>query len=126
MNNKSEPREYKDWRKDPWDRKEDAAYTFGYHFVKYCLDQAIESLPNDLKHEDKEKAVGAIHIGFHNVMDLFEGFWKLESGPENFVEYHLHVVAKNKDHDEIERINLSSGLDLPIGFWKWVKDREFR
>ena len=126
MENKSEPREYKDWRPGLWDRKGDAAYTFGYHFIKYCCDQAVDNLPNDMKIEDKEKAIDSIHIALHNVMDLVEGFWKLESGKDNYVEYHLQVVVKDKDHSEIEKISIAPGLDLPIGFWKWVKDREYR
>ncbi|MGB8191387.1 MAG: hypothetical protein WCF67_05680 [Chitinophagaceae bacterium] len=126
MENKSEPREYKDWRTGKWDRREDAAYTFGYHFIKYCRDQAVDSLPNDMNAEDREKSVEAIHIALHNVLDLVEGFWKLESGKDHFVEYHLQVVAIDKENKEIERISISPGLDLPIGFWKWAKDGEYR
>jgi len=124
--NKSEPREYKDWRKELWDRREDAAYTFGYHFIRYCRDQAVDNLPKDMNPDDREKAIESIHIALHNVMDLVEGFWKLESGENNYIEYHLQVVAKDKDHNEIERVNIAPGLDLPIGFWKWAKDGEYR
>jgi hypothetical protein len=126
MENKSEPREYKDWRKGLWDRKEDAAYTFGYHFIKYCRDQAVDNLPKEMNPDDREKAIESIHIALHNVMDLVEGFWKLESGENHYVEYHLQVVAKDKDHNEIERVNIAPGLDLPIGFWKWAKSGEYR
>jgi hypothetical protein len=126
MEDKSKPREYKEWRPGLWDRREDAANTFGYHFIKYARDQAVNRLPVAMKSEDKEKAIEAIHIALHNVMDLVEGFWKLESGKEHFVEYHLQVVVKDKSHNEIESINIAPGLDLPIGFWKWAKDGEYK
>ena len=53
MNNKSLPREYNDWRTNLLGRKEDAAYTFGYHLIKHCRNEAIESLPNDMTDENR-------------------------------------------------------------------------
>jgi hypothetical protein len=79
-----------------------------------------------MKSQDKDKAIEAIHIALHNVMDLVEGFWRLESGRDNYVEYQLQVIVKDKSHNEIERVDIAAGLDLPIGFWKWAKDGEFR
>ena len=126
MEDKLEPRDYPAWRSEVTAREEDAANTFGYHLIKYCRDQAVKSLPHEMKSADKEKAVEAIHIALHNVMDLVEGFWKLESGKDNYVEYHLQVVVKDKEQKEIERLCIAPGLDLPIGFWQWAKHGEYR
>ena len=126
MDDKSLPREYNDWRTDLWGRKEDAAYTFGYHLIKHCRNEAIESLPNDMTNENREKAIEAINTALHNVMDMIEGFWKLESGENHSIEYIIQVLIKDKSNTEIEKIDIASGLDLPIGFWKWTNDGEFR
>ena len=74
---------------------------------------------------DREKAVEAIHPALHNVMDLIEGFWKLESGKVHSVEYILQVLIRDKGRNEVERIDIAPGLDLPIGFLKWAQDGEF-
>lgn len=126
MDNISEPKEFDNWRTELWGRKEDAAYTFGHHLIKLCRDQAIAGLPNNMNLNDREKAVEAVHIALHNVMDLLEGFWKLKSGNEHSVEYILQVLIRDKENKEVERIDISPGLDLPIGFWKWANDGEFR
>lgn len=126
MEKKSEPRDYNDWRSEAWDRKEDAAHTFGYHLIKYCRDKAVANLPVEMKAGDKEKAIESIHVALHNVMDLIEGYWKLETGKDKCIEYNLQVVVKDKEHNEIERIDIAPGLDLPIGFWIWARDGEYR
>jgi hypothetical protein len=126
MDNKSTPREYENWREGLWDRKEDAAYTFGKHLIRYCRDKAVEILPADMNANDREKAVEAIHIALHNVMDLVEGYWILEAGHEHTVEYIIQVLIKDKEGKDVERIDIAPGLDLPIGFWKWAQDGEFR
>ena len=126
MDTNSTPREFSFWRTDRFERQEDAAYTFGYHLMKHCRDHAVNSLPAEMRPDDKQKAVEAVHIALHNLMDLLEGFWKLESGSEHSVEYVLQVLVRDKERKEIERVDITSGLDLPIGFWKWALDGEFR
>ena len=66
--------------------------------------------------------------GGHNVMDLLEGFWRTEAGPNHTAEFALSVCVKDASQDGKvgERINISPCLlDLPIGYWKW-KDAERR
>lgn len=127
MTDNSTPRQYPDWQSDIYDRRDDAAYTFGYHLIKHCRTEAINSLPKDLNADQHEKAVKAVDIALHNVMDMLEGFWPLPSGDKHNVEYELQVVVKDNDKKEVERISISPALmDLPIGYWKWSQDNEFR
>jgi hypothetical protein len=127
MEDKSQPRLYHEWRNEAFDREEDAAYTFGKHFIKYCRDEVVNKLSKDATENELKKITEAINTSLHNVMDLFEGYWKLKSGDDYSIEYVLQVVVKNKDGKELEKVILSpSKLDLPIGFWKWAVDGEFR
>ncbi len=125
MQDNKKPREFENWRTYIWDRKEDAANTFGYHLTQLCRNKAIENLPVNMTNVDKEKAIESIDIALHNIMDLLEGFWKLESGNKYSIEYLLQVVVKDKHNLELERLAINPGLDLPIGFWKWVKEDNF-
>jgi hypothetical protein len=70
--------------------------------------------------------IEAINIALHNVMDMIEGFWKLESGNNHTVENILQVLIRDKNNAKIEKIDIAPGLDLPIGFWKWANNGEFR
>lgn len=127
MADKSTPREYPDWQKDVYARRDDAAYTFGYHLIKHCRTEALGALPEDLTADQKEKAIEAIDVALHNAMDMLEGFWVLRSGEKHTVEYNLEVVVKDMHHNEIEKTNIApAGMDLPIGYWKWARDNEFR
>lgn len=127
MMDNSTPRQYPDWLSDTNGRRDDAAYTFGFHLIKYCRTEAINALPKDLTQDQNEKAIYAIDIALHNVMDMLEGFWVLNSGEKHRVEYNLNVVVKDLDHKEIEKISIApAGIDLPIGYWKWLQDNEFR
>jgi hypothetical protein len=127
MTDNSTPRQYPEWKKDIYDRRDDAAYTFGYHLIKHCRTEAINSLPADLTADQNEKAIKAVDIALHNVMDMLEGYWPLPSGDKHSVEYELQVVVKDNDNKELERISISPALmDLPIGYWKWAQDNEFR
>jgi hypothetical protein len=126
MKDISIPRTYPNWRKDKSEHEEDAAYTFGYHLIKHCRTEAVKVLPTDLTAEQKEKAINAIDISLHNVMDLLEGFWQLDAGENHRINYALHLVVKDDSDNEVERIAISPAkLDLPIGYWKWV-DNEFQ
>ena len=127
MTDNSTPRQYPDWQKDFYERRDAAAYTFGFHLIKHCRTEAINALPKDLNTEQNEKAINAIDVALHNGMDMLEGFWVLNSGDKQRVEYNLNVIVKDLDHKELEKISISPGeMDLPIGYWKWAHDNEFR
>jgi len=124
---KTPPAEYPAWRTDPTDRAEDAAYTFGYYLVRHCRDEAIASLPSVASPEARATAEGAVDLALHNVMDMLEGFWPLQSGESHSVEYVLQVLVRDTAGNAVENIELSPAkLDLPIGYWKWARDGEFR
>lgn len=127
MEDNATPKPYFEWRTNSFDRAEDAAYTFGYHLINHCRKAGIETLPKDLNVLQREKAIEAIDISLHNVLDLFEGFFPLESGKDHSIGYALQVLVQdiNDKTKEIERIEIT-GQDMPIGYWKWAKDNEFR
>lgn len=121
------PRPYGEWRKDAIDRAEDAAYTFGYHLITLCRDEAMASLPPNASAEMNAAVNTAVDVALHNVADMLEGFWRLEAGAENAVELVLGVRVVDADGDEVETVEISPcKLDLPIGYWKWAEDREFQ
>jgi hypothetical protein len=121
------PEDYPTWRRDAVNRAEDAAYTFGYHLILHCRDEAMAKIPADAAPEIEAAVETAVDTALHNVMDLLEGFWPLASGPSHSVEYVLQVRVRDGSGDAVETIDLSpSKLDLPIGYWKWAHDREFK
>jgi hypothetical protein len=121
------PAVYSEWRNDPNDRAEDAAYTFGHHLIVHCRDDAMARIPADASRETKALVEESVDLARHNVMDLLEGFWDLPSGDAHSVEYVLQVRVRDASGTEVESIAISPAkLDLPIGYWKWAKDREFR
>jgi hypothetical protein len=127
MDIKAHPRPFLEWREKPFDREEDAAYTFGYHLIIHCRDEAMATLPADASPETRAAVEEAVDIALHNVNDMLEGFWKLEAGPKHSVELALVVRVVDADRNLVESQEISSGkLDLPIGYWKWARDREFR
>ena len=103
---------------------------FGRDLMRYCRAKALEGadprkLPNDAK-EFQEQIAAAVDVALHNVVDLLEGFFPMDAGPDHKVSYALSVCVADLDGTERERIEISpSLLDLPIGYWKW-KDGEFR
>jgi hypothetical protein len=124
------PRPYEQWRTPSFDRAEDAAYTFGYHLMKHCRDEALKtsaSAPIPVSAEESHARVdAAVDKALHNVMDLLEGFWPLQAGPNHRVAYALSVCISDMQRKPVERIDISpSLLDLPIGYWKF-KGGEFR
>lgn len=127
INNKSRPRPYEEWREELIDREEDAAYTFGYYLIKHCRDEAMSNLPAGLPAEATSIVAEAVDTALHNVVDMLEGFWKLEAGPRHNVELVLRVRVHDKKDNVVESLDISPcKLDLPIGYWKWARDREFR
>ena len=128
MTNASMPRPYPEWRPDPGDRAEDAAYVFGYYLIQHCRDEALATLPPNASPEARSAAENAVDVALHNVCDLLEGFWPLDAGPGRPIQLALHVNVMDKsERHPIESIPISpAGLDLPIGYWKWAQDRMFR
>ena len=121
------PEGYQSWRTEPAERAEDAAYTFGYHLILHCRDGALAALPGDTTPEARATAEAAVDVALHNMMDMLEGFWSLRSGASHFVEYVLQVRVRDASGDTVESIDLSPcKLDLPIGYWKWAREREFK
>ena len=118
---------YEQWRNDPVDREEDAAYVFGYHLIKNCRDEAMEELPENLSPDAKKAAEEAIDTALHNVADMLEGFFPMEAGPNHSAELVLGVRIRDSKDDVVETVEISPcKVDLPIGYWKWAEDREFR
>jgi len=121
------PRTYLEWRTEPFKRADDAAYTFGYHLIRHCRDEALAGVVRDASPEVRSRTEAAVDHALHNVMELLEGFWRLESGPSYSVEYALQARVTDSSGKEVEAIDLlPAKLDLPIGYWKWARDREFR
>lgn len=121
------PDDYTNWSTNPIERKDDAAYTFGHHLILHCRDEAIASVPADATQETKAAVEAAVDVALHNVMDMLEGFWPLRSGPSHSVEYVLQVRVRDEGGTPLECIDLSPNeLDLPIGYWKWARERAFK
>ena len=127
MDIKAHPRPFLQWRADPVDREEDAAYTYGYHLVVHCRDEAMATLPADASPEIKAAVEKAVDTALHNVNDMLEGFWKLEAGPQHTVELALVVRVHDPAGNLVEAQEISPcKLDLPVGYWKWARERKFR
>jgi hypothetical protein len=130
MNDTTTPRPYEEWRTGSADRGEDAAYTFGFYLMRHCRAEALKrvqaaSLPATPQ-EAQAQVEAAVDTALHNVMDLLEGFWRTEAGPNHTAEFALSVCVKDADRKLVERLDVSPCLlDLPIGYWKW-KEGGFR
>jgi hypothetical protein len=124
------PRPYDQWRTKPIDRAEDAAYVFGHDLMRYCHAEALKSvdsatLPKSAE-ELQKRVAAAIDVALHNVVDLLEGFFPMDAGPNHKVSYALSVCVADANGTPKEKIDISPCLvDLPIGYWKW-RDGEFR
>ena len=69
----------------------------------------------------------AVDTALHNLVEMLEGFWKLEAGPAHTVELVLGVRVHASDGNAVETLEISPcKLDLPIGYWKWAREREFK
>jgi hypothetical protein len=121
------PRTYPEWRGGKFDRAEDAAYSFGYYLMQHCRDEAMATIPPDSSAELKAAVAKAVDEALHNVCDMLEGFWPLNSGPEHKLSFALGVQVRNSTNQILETQEISPcKLDLPIGYWKWSQEREFR
>lgn len=130
MTNISTPKPYDQWRVKPIDRAEDAAYVFGHDLMRYCRVEGLKAvdatkLPRSAE-QFQEQIAMAVDCALCSVVDLLEGFYPMDAGPNHKVSYALSVRVADADGTERERIDISPCLlDLPIGYWKW-KDGEFR
>ncbi|MGE3425051.1 MAG: hypothetical protein AB7N24_23630 [Dehalococcoidia bacterium] len=121
------PEPYPRWRTAEYDRAEDAANTFGHHLITYCRDKALATVRPDASPATRSAVELSVDEALHNVMDMLEGFWPLPSGAAHSVEYVLQVRVRDAGGQAVESVDLSpSRLDLPIGYWKWARERDFR
>jgi hypothetical protein len=124
------PKPYEQWRAASFDRAEDAAGTFGYHLIQHCRLEALKKIkatpvPTSAE-EFQTQVAAAVDTALHNVMDLLEGFWPTQAGPNHRVAYELSVCVTDMSRKAVEKVAISPSLiDLPIGYWKF-KDGEFR
>jgi hypothetical protein len=119
------PRPYPEWRTAPGDRAEDAAYAFGYPLIIHCRDEAMKTIPEDASPETKAAVEKAVDVALHNVCDMFDGYWPLDAGPKHQIQLSL-IVKVFDETKEVEQQEISSSLDLAMGYWKWSGEREFR
>ncbi|HEY0987261.1 MAG TPA: hypothetical protein VGD80_09430 [Kofleriaceae bacterium] len=120
-------RAFSEWRAEPSQRNEDAAYAFGYHLIARCRDEALNTIPVTATAIARACAVAAIDAALHNVCDMLEGFWHLQIDPAHHIELALQVRVCNASGNIVETHEISPcKLDLPIGYWKWAHHREFR
>src|SRR5262245_777307 len=121
------PRSFVEWRAESGDRDEDAAYAFGHQLIMRCRDEALKVIPADAADAARACAVEAVDTALHNVCDMLEGFWRLDIDPTHRIELALHVRVRDASGNVVETREISPcKLDLPIGYWKWARDREFR
>jgi hypothetical protein len=118
---------YPDWRTGQFDRPEDAAYLFGFYLIMYCREEAIATLPADASPEVRAAVEQAVDTALHNVCDLLEGFWQLNAGAGHRISLALGVQVRDGQNQLVESVEISPAqLDLPIGYWKWAREHEFR
>jgi hypothetical protein len=115
------PRLHDQWRKVAADREEDAASLFGYYLIKHCREEALAKLKS-ARVVSRADVVDAVDTALHNLMDLLEGFWRLDAGGGKQLELALHVLV-TKQGQTAEDVQVSpSQIDLPIGYWAWVEN----
>ena len=121
------PRDYPDWRVEPFDRAEDAAHVFGYYLMLHCREEALATLPANATAKTKEAVEKAVDTALHNVCDMLEGYWRLKAGPNHTISLTLGVQVLDVENETVETQAISPcKLDLPIGYWKWAQEHEFR
>jgi hypothetical protein len=127
METEVSPRNYSQWRTGQFDRSEDAAYLFGYYLIQHCRDEAMATLPVSAPQDVKAAVEKAVDEALHNVCDMLEGFWRLDAGPSHQISLALGVQVRDAQNEVVETQEISPcKLDLPIGYWKWARERQFR
>jgi hypothetical protein len=93
----------------------------------HCRDEAMATLQADASPDAKALVEKAVDTALHNVCDMLEGFWRLKAGPEHTLSLALCIQVRDAQNEVVETQEISpSKLDLPIGYWKWAQEREFR
>jgi hypothetical protein len=121
MSESNQPRPYDEWRSDPTDRAEDAAYTFGADLIMHCRAEALKKIGATQMptNSDELRTVveKSVDTALHNVLDLLEGFRRTDSGPNHRVEYALSVCVKDAKRSLVERIDISPSI---VGLTNWL------
>ena len=100
---------------------------FGYYLILHCRDEAMATVPPKASQEVRDAVKKAVDAALHNVCDMLEGFFPLDAGSNHRISLSLSVQVRDAANKVIETVEISpSKLDLPIGYWKWAEDREFR
>src|SRR5262249_2568187 len=101
------PRPYEEWRADQFDRAEDAGYTFGCDLMNRCRAETLKGMDKAELPKDREELRAlvekSVDTALHNVVDLLEGFWPMNAGPNHKVEYALAVCVKDASGKPLER-----------------------
>ncbi len=121
------PRPFAEWAASGFDRDEDAAYAFGHQLIVHCRDEAVSRIPERATAAARAQTIEAVDTALHNVCDMLEGFWPLDIDSSHRIELALQVRVHDSSGQIVETREISpSKLDLPIGYWKWARYREFR
>lgn len=121
------PLPYEEWGEKPLARHYAAAYIFGFDLMRRCREQALIAVKNMPPGSDPMQiAEQAIDTELFNVVDLLDGFWPMDAGPNHRAEYILTLCVNGADGQPIEKIEINTaGLDLAMGYWRW-RDGIFR
>ncbi|HKA07943.1 MAG TPA: hypothetical protein VKD71_11845 [Gemmataceae bacterium] len=120
------PRNYPEWRVGEFDRLEDAAYLFGYYLMLHCRQEALATLPPTASADTSAAVKEAVDVALHNACDMLEGLWRLNAGPDHKISLALSVRVHDAQNQVVESQEISPAkLDLPIGYWKWARERKF-
>ena len=87
----------------------------------------MTTLPADAPPEAQAAVEKTVDTALHNVCDMLEGFWRLDAGPDHTIALALGIQVRDAQNQVLETQEISPcTLDLPIGYWKWANDHEFR
>ena len=87
----------------------------------------MATIPKNATPEMVEAIQQAVDTALHNVCEMLEGFWKLEAGSRHTIELALVVEVHDENGESVESQRISPCVhDLPIGYWKWAREREFQ
>jgi hypothetical protein len=98
-----------------------------YYLIVHCRDEALKVIPASATVAARANAVEAVDTALHNVCDMLEGFWRLDIDPAHRIELAMQVRVRDESGDVVETREISPcKLDLPIGYWKWARERELQ
>jgi hypothetical protein len=109
------PIAYEQWRRDKYQRAEDAAYCFGYYLIKHCRDEVLTNALKSAKPETRQIVEEAVDEALHNVMDLIEEFYSTEAGPNHNITFRLKAeISEKRGGEVVEEFEIAPGLDLLV------------